>query len=668
MKRMGVIAFCFLILLTSVWIHPFFVANALADSLSDSDRARDISIFDSIDSCYPKSEYQIRRRKNQDLSTDDGGHCNISAITTLLNRRLAADYRSGSFSVTNVLKSLGYSTVKTDGKLYSGINFETNGTKWCQYYYFSGSGTSANWCVSGKQYNNGSYSYKVTKISDSTIKSKTTKEGFNAYIASLLHDHPEGIAIRNKTANHVAVIYRYSYSNGAYTLYVKDPMYNYSGALSGSYISSHCGGDLYSNIDFIVYINGTCSMADGLEYGEDVVSIDEKAFPNSSFRDIVKQYDTNNNGILSSYEIAAVTEMDIESKLISNLKGIEYFTELSYLNCSQNNLVDLDLSKNTKLTTLNCYYNNLTHLDLSKLKNLIDLSCDGNKITNLDLSKNTSIQYLGFGHGSVETVNLSGCSNLLQLSCEYNNLSVLDLKDCAELKFLDCRGNNLSELWLGNNVKLGEINCSENNLSELWLGNNQELEELNCQDNNLTSLNLETNTNLTFLECYNNSITTLDISNCSGLRKFVQNNIRESYPDEGGGEGWDGYVWEDRVYYVLVVDPSVIVIAGDHISFPIMSDIDDADLVLPLNLTEIKEGAFEGLKIKSVRLGNKVKRIGSCAFADNKSLLQIYIPPCCEFIADDAFINVNPYLTIYGTKNSYAYDYALANGFNFEEY
>ena len=42
-----------------------------------------------------------------------------------------------------------------------------------------------------------------------------------------------------------------------------------------------------------------------------------------------------------------------------------------------------------------------------------------------------------------------------------------------------------------------------------------------------------------------------------------------------------------------------------------MSDIDDADLVLPLNLTEIKEGAFEGLKIKSVRLGNKVKRICS---------------------------------------------------------
>jgi Leucine-rich repeat (LRR) protein len=39
---------------------------------------------------------------------------------------------------------------------------------------------------------------------------------------------------------------------------------------------------------------------------------------------------------------------------ISNLKGIEAFTALTYLNCSYNQLTSLDVSKNAALTTLVC--------------------------------------------------------------------------------------------------------------------------------------------------------------------------------------------------------------------------------------------------------------------------------------------------------------------------
>lgn len=231
---------------------------AFAD-LSDADRAVDTARFDTIDSQGPVSEYQIRSRSS-DYKTDRGGLCNVSAITTLLNRRLAADYISGSFSVADVFKSLGCKNYKTDGKLYSDKAFGQDSSS-LKFQYWYKEGDTGHWCVNNTKYTTGSYSYTVKQISGSTVRKATTKDGFNAYIAGLLHQHPEGIAIRNTKANHVAVIYKYTYANGVYTLYVKDPVGNTSGKMENSYIYKQSGKDLYTNLDFLVYINGTAAVS-----------------------------------------------------------------------------------------------------------------------------------------------------------------------------------------------------------------------------------------------------------------------------------------------------------------------------------------------------------------------------------------------------------------------
>ena len=102
--------------------------DAFADTLSEADRAIDLLRFDLIDARGPISEYQIRSRSS-DYKTDKGGLCNVSSIATLLNRRLAADYRTGRFTVANVFKSLGCKNYKTDGKLYSDKSFVRVGNK-----------------------------------------------------------------------------------------------------------------------------------------------------------------------------------------------------------------------------------------------------------------------------------------------------------------------------------------------------------------------------------------------------------------------------------------------------------------------------------------------------------------------------------------------------------
>ena len=80
------------------------------------------------------------------------------------------------------------------------------------------------------------------------------------------------------------------------------------------------------------------------------VYIDEDKFPDENFRTYVKTFDTNNDGILTRDEIAAVTEISVQNKNIENLKGIEIFTALTSLDCSNNHMTALDLSRIPNIT------------------------------------------------------------------------------------------------------------------------------------------------------------------------------------------------------------------------------------------------------------------------------------------------------------------------------
>lgn len=58
---------------------------------------------------------------------------------------------------------------------------------------------------------------------------------------------------------------------------------------------------------------------------------------------------------------------------VDSLEGIEYFYNLKTLDCSDNELLFLDVSANTSSEILNCSHNNLLSLDLSSCKKLKDL-------------------------------------------------------------------------------------------------------------------------------------------------------------------------------------------------------------------------------------------------------------------------------------------------------
>ena len=152
-------------------------------------------------------------------------------------------------------------------------------------------------------------------------------------------------------------------------------------------------------------------------------------------------FDSNNDNILTLEEAAVVTTIDFyvaSINTITSLAGIEYFTGLTVLECSYNQLVTLDVSANTKLTHLYCESNRLTILDLSANEELFNLSCSANQLKTLDISDCTKLGHLLCEVNQLTTLDVSANKELVNLYCGGNPLTVLDISNCTWLTNLVC--------------------------------------------------------------------------------------------------------------------------------------------------------------------------------------------------------------------------------------
>ena len=192
------------------------------------------------------------------------------------------------------------------------------------------------------------------------------------------------------------------------------------------------------------------------------IAIDAVNFPDANFRSIVTEnYDTDKDGNLSDTEIAAVEKIDCVDKGISSLKGIEYFTALKVLLCSQNQLTVLDVSKNIELSLLSCYRNQLATLDIGKNAVLEELYCDDNQLTTLNISENPSLKILRCYQNQLSALDVSKNTMLTELSCDDNQLTMLDLSKNTVLEELYCNSNQLTSLDISS-TDMDELECSHN--------------------------------------------------------------------------------------------------------------------------------------------------------------------------------------------------------------
>ena len=271
------------------------------------------------------------------------------------------------------------------------------------------------------------------------------------------------------------------------------------------------------------------ALAAGETHANSTIELSSYYFPDKAFREYLKAtFDKNGDKKLHPAERNAVKEIIVQDMNISNLYGIQFFPHLKHLDCSNNQLTELDVSKNTELVTLDCSGNELTSLDVHENTALEYLSCSKNQLTELNVRQNAALQSLYCYNNQLTKLDVSKNTALEFLSCDDNKLTSLDVRQDAALKELYCYENQLTELDVSQNTKLKLLQCYSNQLTSLDVSKNTALEELLCNHNQLsslqlTSLDVSKNTGLKRLKCYSNQLTSLDVSKNMALEELLCN-------------------------------------------------------------------------------------------------------------------------------------------------
>lgn len=117
--------------------------------------------------------------------------------------------------------------------------------------------------------------------------------------------------------------------------------------------------------------------------------------PDANFKaKLIEQgVDINSDGQIQESEALAADGLNVSNSNISDLTGIEAFTNIQILECSGNQLTQLDVSGKTQLITLRCNNNQISNLNITNCTNLDSLDCSNNLIPFIDFTGTTDFVF-----------------------------------------------------------------------------------------------------------------------------------------------------------------------------------------------------------------------------------------------------------------------------------
>lgn len=182
--------------------------------------------------------------------------------------------------------------------------------------------------------------------------------------------------------------------------------------------------------------------------------------------------DTNSDGEIQVSEAVVIKYLNVSLSNLSNLQGINSFSNLVSLHCNNNQLTDLNsITGLTNLKFLYCNYNQISSLNLNGLSNLKELSCVLNQITSLNVNSLSNLEYLNFGGNQLSSLSVNNLLNLQTLLCDNNQLTSLNLLGLINLQTLSCTNNVLSTINVEGLSNLEALFCTNNQLNSLYIKN-----------------------------------------------------------------------------------------------------------------------------------------------------------------------------------------------------
>lgn len=191
--------------------------------------------------------------------------------------------------------------------------------------------------------------------------------------------------------------------------------------------------------------------------------------------------DSNSNGEIEESEAAIITSLYIGNSNINDMTGINFFSNLHFLDCSNQNFIENN--------------NQLTNLNLTSLTNLVTIECGKNQITSLNVMGLNNLKILGCAQNQLTSLNISGL-NLERVLCANNLIATLDFIGMYNLNVVWCENNQITTLDFSTNPFLYSLYCANNNLNFINLKNGYSFPEIISP---LSSDGFENNPNLRYI-------------------------------------------------------------------------------------------------------------------------------------------------------------------------
>ena len=196
--------------------------------------------------------------------------------------------------------------------------------------------------------------------------------------------------------------------------------------------------------------------------------------PDANFKALLlESYDANGDGGISPDEAATITSLDVSATVpqIESLEGIEYFFNLTSLDCSYNKITSLNLASNTKLTTLSATTNQLDAVVMPSSITSLDLS--NNQLSTIDVSGMTGLITLNVANNKLSTLNIRNNTALTNLNVSNNTeVSIVDVQYNTALKTLYAEGLSIGDIsLLANNALTNVYLCNNKLLKTILIAN-----------------------------------------------------------------------------------------------------------------------------------------------------------------------------------------------------
>ncbi|EPZ7931999.1 InlB B-repeat-containing protein [Listeria monocytogenes] len=260
--------------------------------------------------------------------------------------------------------------------------------------------------------------------------------------------------------------------------------------------------------------------------------------------------------VVTQEELESITKLVVAGEKVASTQGIEYLTNLEYLNLNGNQITDISpLSNLVKLTNLYIGTNkitdisalqNLTNLrelylnednisDISPLANLtkmysLNLGANHNLSDLSPLSNMTGLNYLTVTESKVKDVTpIANLTDLYSLSLNYNQIEdISPLASLTSLHYFTAYVNQITDITpVANMTRLNSLKIGNNKITDLSpLANLSQLTWLEIGTNQISDINaVKDLTKLKMLNVGSNQISDISVlNNLSQLNSLFLNN------------------------------------------------------------------------------------------------------------------------------------------------